>query len=335
MRPPFARKKEIIRELPGPEIKLSGHFDLVAVKPDGTERPLASFTNMITDAGLDFFCSNTAATPLHDNGSASIVGAFTVGASGEPENPSHTSLIAPIATVYGVNNFSDHQFAVTALPGDPYVWRCVKTRRFGAGAAAGNIAEVGVGWYLPNRSGFTLFSRALVKDDLGEPTTVQVGSDEYLDVTYTLFIQFDISDKPFTLNLSSGSHNGVLRPGEVSAAASRYVSMGLLLTGNYSLSAGNPWYVSRGGLGDITGRITGSLTQTSRQTGLVPYIPGSFFRDVDFILGLSTGNITGGFTALHVGLASWVGYQFSFDPAIPKTGDHIFSIRVRISIGRG
>lgn len=57
------------------------------------------------------------------------------------------------------------------------------TRQFGEGVAAGIIAEVGAGWAA---NGDTLFSRALITDGAGNPTTITVLSDEYLTVIYEL-----------------------------------------------------------------------------------------------------------------------------------------------------
>lgn len=59
----------------------------------------------------------------------------------------------------------------------PYYYSVTVTWRFGQGVAAGNISEVGLGWGNSN-----LWNRALIKDSNGNPTTITVLSDEYLDV---------------------------------------------------------------------------------------------------------------------------------------------------------
>ena len=66
----------------------------------------------------------------------------------------------------------------------PYYGYKIFTFRFNQGIAAGNISEIGVGW-----SGTTplqLFSRTLIKDINGDPTTITVLADETLDVIYEL-----------------------------------------------------------------------------------------------------------------------------------------------------
>lgn len=59
----------------------------------------------------------------------------------------------------------------------PYYWFGRRTWRFAVGVATGNISEVGLGW-----GNTTLWNRALVKDIEGNPTTITVLADEYLDV---------------------------------------------------------------------------------------------------------------------------------------------------------
>lgn len=54
---------------------------------------------------------------------------------------------------------------------------------FDQGAAKGNISEIGVG---NNTAGNLLWSRTLILDKNGEPTTITVLDDEYLTVTYEL-----------------------------------------------------------------------------------------------------------------------------------------------------
>ena len=82
-----------------------------------------------------------------------------------------------------------------------YRWAKV-TWRFGQGVAAGNISEVGLGWGNSN-----LWNRALIKDANGNPTTITVLSDEYLDVVS------EIRDYP-TLS-SSGSFNLLDKTGAI------------------------------------------------------------------------------------------------------------------------
>ncbi len=59
----------------------------------------------------------------------------------------------------------------------PFYWFGRSIWRFAVGVATGNISEIGLGWGNSN-----LWNRALVKDIEGNPTTITVLADEYLDV---------------------------------------------------------------------------------------------------------------------------------------------------------
>jgi len=63
---------------------------------------------------------------------------------------------------------------------ESYKWLRI-TWTFPLGAVVGNVSEIGTGW---TASGETLFSRALVKDEAGNPTAITVLEDEQLRVTW-------------------------------------------------------------------------------------------------------------------------------------------------------
>lgn len=81
-------------------------------------------------------------------------------------------LASTTTSAAGVSNTGGIQ--VTTVP---YYWFGRRVWRFENGVATGNISEVGLGWGNSN-----LWNRALVKDTEGNPTTITVLADEYLDV---------------------------------------------------------------------------------------------------------------------------------------------------------
>ena len=89
------------------------------------------------------------------------------------QNTTYTgnSLAPGIHTTAG-NNVSD----LTA----PFTW-IKRTFRVNPRGTNNTYSEIGVGW-----NTVSLFSRTLIKDPNGNPTTITVLSDEYLDVTYEL-----------------------------------------------------------------------------------------------------------------------------------------------------
>lgn len=306
------------------EAKLSGRFILKAGKADGSgERTLADFTNMVLDSGLDLLFTGASGSGYY--GYAYVIGNGTL-----PEAPEQTALVSPFASVMGAIN-SGRSFSMFAgADGAPYRIEVSQTKRFPAGQAQGVISEVGTG---PGVS-LPLFSRALVRDAEGNPTTIEVLSDEYLDMTYVLTVHVDVTDKPFTLNLSSGAHDGVLRPARMlSAPSGNFLSNWLL--GSVQGGAGS--VISTGGLGPVEGRIGGtsaaaifSVVESSE------YTPGSFYRDATLEYGLTTANQLGeaGISAINTTFTHWHEYQMSFDPPIPKTPQRIFRIKLRVSLAR-
>lgn len=74
-----------------------------------------------------------------------------------------------------------------------YSWTRL-TWQFGEGVAQGNISEVGMGWTegsgLQNHQ---LWNRALIKDLNGNPTTISVFEDEYLEVISEIRMHFNQS----------------------------------------------------------------------------------------------------------------------------------------------
>lgn len=106
---------------------------------------------------------------------------------------------------------------VAAAGSDPAYWRGVSSWQYGTGAASGNLTEVGVypgnpggGAVAPYYAGH-LFSRALILDANGNPTSITVLSDEILTVTWQLRFYLDLTDHAFSFNLNGSPVTGTYR----------------------------------------------------------------------------------------------------------------------------
>src|SRR5690606_22222525 len=144
---------------------VAGRYKLIKhkVREDGTlynTEIVADFPNLITDSGLDLL----AAGSLN-----SVVGKCWVGSGNSAPSVTDTALESEIAST---TNATSSSFANNSGPPDYYSY-AVKVFRFSTGVAAGNISEVGVG-----ATNNTLFSRALVLDSEGNPTSITVLADE-------------------------------------------------------------------------------------------------------------------------------------------------------------
>jgi len=93
----------------------------------------------------------------------------------------------------------------------PFYWFGRRTWRFANGVATGNISEVGLGWGDSN-----LWNRALIKDVNGNPTTITVLADEYLDVISEVRVYPKESTGAFNVVDKSGTvisnHTYIARP---------------------------------------------------------------------------------------------------------------------------
>jgi hypothetical protein len=306
-------KKEIIVELPTPRPGARGYVKLDAIRPDGRVRPLRDwFPNLITNSGLN---------RLGTNG---VLGACHVG----------TNNTAPAFTDTGLAGYlagtTTQQANSTGTQSSPpyYAWRR-RTYRFAAGVAAGNIAEVGIANQALN-AGSVNWSRALVLDEDGDPSTVTVLSDEVLDVTYELRLYPPLDDVTGTMTISgSGDHDYTLRASSVTsnstwaqflgnaASLSPFTNTNLAVyTGNIGAITSNPSGTSSGV--DVTNNAysNNSLTRTGYGT-----------------YGLNSGNLAGGIKSVQF-YTSLGSYQYQLDPVINKTDTKTLVLTNRISWGR-
>lgn len=125
--------------------------------------------NMILDQG--FILLITGYSP---SGTPSALSYIGVGSSSQTVEPTDTGLIAPIARV------SRDALSSGWNEDGGFGWSRAKAT-FANGIAAGNISELAAGWRNNNTSAC---ARALVRDELGNPTTITVLAGETLVVTW-------------------------------------------------------------------------------------------------------------------------------------------------------
>lgn len=290
-------------------IPLAGYYLLEAVKPDGSRRVLANwFENLILDAGLNRM------------GTGTYFDYAQVGTGSTAPANSDTALVARVAGTNAVNAQS-----VGAASSSPYYGYSRKTFRFTAGSATGNLTEVGIGWAASG----SLFSRALIKDGFGTPTTITVLSDEVLDVTYELRCYAPLSDStPSVVNISGTNYTFVVRSAyatSVEAWAPENQAVG-----HASDSSGNfGQVVYNGSIGAITSSPSGSSSNRTSVTNS-SYANNSYQRDMTAVWDLNQGNVAGGITALHF-YTTLGAFQMSVSPAIPKDLTKVLTMSFRVS----
>lgn len=305
------------------QMGLAGHFTLVASGGKRGTVVLAEFDNMILDSGLNYVAG----------GNLSAINYCQVGTGTTAVSASQTTLVSQIANTNAVQR---DWGTATYVAGPPaYKWD-YKTFRFATGVAAGNLTEVGVGW----ASTGGLFSRALIVDGGGSPTTVTVLSDETLDVTYTVRC-YAPSDATGNITLAGTSYaytirgasmasggTGTWRPGDVLSYgfANRSVSYCDVYTGSISATPG----------GVPSGTTTGGNVVTTPAA----YVNNSMQRTVEYKFDLNDGNV-GGIKSIRFNVSgtgasgqATHAYQIEFTPAVPKDNTKVLRLNFTFSLSR-
>lgn len=223
------------------------------------------FKNIITDVGLiDWFTSKGIGGY---DAWGSMCAANCVGTGSAAPTTSDVQLAAYLASSgpkesgggTGFAGFDTTGYVAAASP-DPAYWYGQSSWQYGTGVAAGNLTEVGV---FPGNPGGTavapyyighLFSRALILDSNGNPTTITVLSDEILTVTWQLRFYLDLTDHTFTFNLNGAPITGVYRMFQASTSRADYAAHAARDNGSYGITAFSGDIVSA-----LVGQPTGDL----------------------------------------------------------------------------
>lgn len=333
-------------------VGLSNDYKLSVTKADangspipGTERDLTGwFHNLITDTGMENFGNALSASGVHW-GRGCRVG--TGSAAPQFTDTNLQSIVA--TTVSKISNAVTRNLAATPA----YIERTI-VYRFAAGAAAGNLAEVGLvgstsdgsstGGALHNAT--PVSTRALILDGSGNPTTVTVLSDEILDVTcrQRLYIPGDVTGTITPDGGVSGPIDYVIRPCEVDQNIAvngggwggNSSDTGWDFTGRYSSGFGEcaVFLGATSGIGGINDTPTGTKASGgSAALATLAYVPGSRYRDVKNSYDLSEANNAAGIGASMISFGS-CSFQIGFTPRVMKTADMLFDITLRLSWAR-
>lgn len=294
-------------------VGLQGRFKIEAIKRDGSRRVLADwFDNLILNSGLNRI------------GTASPIAGAMVGTSNTAPDVAQTALIAQLAYTTTVAVAAAHAVNTT----DNYASRII-TYRFAEGVAAGNLTEVGVGWSSGN-----CFSRALILDGGGSPTTLTVLSDETLDVTYELRVYPMTADVAGTLTLNAISYDTLLRTARLNTTdASDFFSFisstGMAAT--VGMNTDSSAKTGSGSLGDIYSTAGGSGDIEPGTYSPQTYTSSSYLRVLRYTWGLANG--TSSF--YNIVFRTPIGYfKSSFTPQVPKTSANILTLDLQVTWAR-
>lgn len=277
--------------------KVAGHFHLRVVNAEtGAVRQEREFDNLVTDIGLEYYARGWPNTDF-----SCVVGSGT----NEP-NVQDTTLGNIIAKT-GIS------LTTGAIGGAPDYVRSQKlSGRFAAGAISGTITEIGVVHSILN----ILWCRQLILDEQGNPTSLTVLDNEFLDVTYTLYTYPNLQDKTFLFVMDGVTYNCTSRL--ALAARSGYAVSGSFFINIYLAQLQNVFSTQQ--LGDITGQPGGTSVAAGIIASSLPWDASApHSRESSLTMALNQANVQGGIgSMLLVDREGPFYHQISFNPVLPK-----------------
>lgn len=313
---------------------VAGHFTLVTHSERYGSRVRADFDNLILDSGLNRLATGVAIT------------ACQVGSGSTTPAVNQTALAAHVAGTTTFQAYTD-----TYNAGPPDYWESYRVFRFGTGVAAGNLAEVGVGW---GTSGTTLFSRALILDALGNPTSLTILSDEVLDVYYRIRWYPPMDDTAGTVVLAGTTHDVTYRASGTNNAS--YWACAGVQPNNPTTTGlwakrwqaetffGNLWAKAAAHETQTLGLRTSQPSGTGSSPGgqsVLAYSDMSMTVKNRWTWGLNDGNFATGIGSMwgqiNSGTDDVTGparFQASFTPKIPKDANKVLTLEMAFSYTR-
>ena len=284
---------------------------------EGTRHIVAPwFKNTITDIGL-----NAKGTGW---GLRCVLG---TGAS--PITTSHTNLgnmVALFNSKVGDSYHNGSPYGLVTSSTPYYGWKR-GTYRFDAGNGTGTLSEVGL-TITSSGADYKIAMGSLIKDNLGNPTTITKNPDELLDISYEVRLYAKMTDDTYIVNINGTDHTFTTRAQVDSAGAwGNRIPEGTYPVGYYT--DGNPTDVAYGdaalaNIGTILQPLQGVTLLTYMYQGdgnsktILAYVDGSLFREVNWQIGPANANHPNGITGFKTSTS--VGdYKTVVSPAIPKT----------------
>lgn len=302
--------------------RISGEYRFVITSEDGTSRDTGWFPNLILNQGLDML-GGYQGNPMQY---------ASIGTGTSTPIASQTSLDSPTA-YSGAQVF----VSVTSAGTPSYSTLHLFSYTFAQGAVVGNMSEIGTGKSL---TGGNLFSRALIVDDLGNPTTITITAIDQLIVYYRVTLSPPLIDGVGTVVLNSITYNYTTR---ILNAASFGAIEYLLSNGAYYFST--IYSVATYGAGSVLSPITGNAPTGStifNSTNTPPistsaYGQGNYYRDWVIALSPTQGLETGGIQGIKITSGGpWLPcrFQIVFNTPIPKVNTNSLTLTFRYSWGR-
>lgn len=299
------------------KVGLRGEYRMRAINTSGDAvRDSGWMPNLITDMGMDFLGSGEIVLGFCSVGENNTAPAFSDTALGTYHQAT--------STVF--NHFVNNAGAPDYQNQHHKIWR------FPVQSVNKNYAEVGVG---TGSTGNNLFSRALIVDGGGAPTTFTVLAGEQLEVTYRIWVYPKVVDSTNAVVISGTNYTFTYRGRSVN-------SVGNQTANNFGFG----WNTAYGYLTAFNGTISantggGPSGSASGSDGrsIAAYGPGTFYRDVTSTFSTIAGNLAGGISAFEsyfmtAGGSFILPIQIGVSPSMAKDATKVLSMTVRYSWAR-
>lgn len=274
--------------------QIAGRFFIRVINAEtGHIRKELEFDNLVTDIGLEYYARGWPNTTFF---------MCAVGNGTNAPDPSNTTLGNQIARTLLSSNGA-------GAGGPPSYSRWFRlSGRFNAGAISNTITEIGI----VHRDNNVLWCRQLILDEQGNPTSLVVLPNEFLDVSYTLHTYPNLQDRVFSFVLGGVTYNCIARLARAGVGPNTVVMNILPVQGQTVYSTQT--------LGDITSSPAGENVAFSTIANLTSWDSATpYTRNCTLTLALGTGNVSGGIGSMLV--LDRLGYfyhQISFTPVLPK-----------------
>lgn len=294
-------------------ISVSGRWKelaLIHARTGDVVRRVGPFPNLILNRGLDLLGTAGSLGLTVSVNSNSVFYQCVVGTGNTPPEVTDTELESEIGRTSNSGGFAGE----TLLVEDNTRWRATKTWVFGTAEANGNIAEIGCG----NSSG--LLTRQLVRDQLGNPTTLTKTPEYQLRCIYEFSIWLPRGDDVYEMDIDGAPVEVTSRLGSFSTWDSAAD-----LSSGPSTQATNGNRLSTDPIGPEGSNLTANSVIASSAANY-SYVPGSYQRESYAIWTASIAN-AGPYISFSLGSAS-NGRTFKVDiggdGGIQKTSDERF-----------
>ncbi|WWO60213.1 hypothetical protein [Xanthomonas phage SB1] len=299
------------------ENRLAGFFTVTVHNADGTVKEQHEFKNLITDTGLNSMGSFTGGSNMLRN--------CQVGTGSTPPTNGDSALASFLA-LQETQWSADSGYNAT----DDYHWRRW-TYQFTQGKAAGNLTEIGIG--MTGNTQGNLWSRALITDTSGNPTTLVITANEFLTVRYELRNYPKHGDTVQTVTIDGVERTITIRPMQVKSPGENWAN--LMPAINAYDGGQNANYdgidLAPGPLG-AEDSIPGSPVYLPQSTRVwAAYVPNSFRRVCNSTVPINMGNGTWPCITFNTGIGKW---QMGINPPLVKNNTQELKIACAVSWAR-